>query len=142
MVINHILLENKIDDSKKSVIIKSAAEIRYLKKEYEFLKEIAKSAILGSLCMKELTLKYNEKIIKEFKYNFSRIKTFTQDLEKELIVFDLLFNCGEYKELILKAFLSSNEKMTHENVESYFNYLTWLDKKDKLNEEYELFLED
>lgn len=142
MVINHILLENKIDDSKKSVDIKSSAEIKYFKKEYEFLKEITKSAILGSTCMNELTLKYNEKIIKEFKYNFSRIKTFSQDLEKELIVFDLLFNCGKYKELILKSFLSSNEKMTHENVESYLNYLTWLDKKGKLNEEYELFEEN
>ena len=32
--------------------------------------------------------------------------------------------------------------MTHENVESYLNYLTWLDKKGKLNEEYELFEEN
>lgn len=138
MVINKSLLEKKINTSKKMVTLKSNTEIKNLSNEYEFLQEIMKSAILGSTCMNELELKYDKREIKELKYNFSRIQTFTQDIKKELDVFDLLFNCGKYKELILKSFLDGNEKMTHENVESYLEYLVWIDQKGKLEEEYSL----
>lgn len=140
MVINNSLLEKQINSSKKTIILKTHTEIKNLSNEYEFLKEIMKSAILGYTCVNELELelKYDRREIKEFKYNFSRIKTFTQDIKKELDVFDLLFNCGKYKELILKSFLEINEKMTHENVESYLEYLIWIDQKGKLDEEYSL----
>ncbi|UUV17049.1 hypothetical protein NRK67_03855 [Fusobacteria bacterium ZRK30] len=97
-----------------------------------------KLAILGSICMDKLEFKYNKKELKEFKYNFSRIKTFVQELKEELKVFDLLFNCGKYKALVLTSFLKGNEKMTHESIESYLEYLIWIDKKGKLDEEYKL----
>lgn len=138
MVINNSLLEKEIDNFKDTVTLKTDIEIKNLCKEYDFLKEIMKSAILGSTCMDELEFKYNKKEIKEFKYNFSRIQTFAQDIKKELNVFDILFNCGEYKELVLKSFLDSNEKMTHESVKSYLKYLIWIDQKGKLDEEYKL----
>lgn len=138
MVINKRLLEKQINNSKKTITLKTNTEIRNLSNEYEFLKEIIKSAILGSTCINELELKYDKREIKELKYNFSRIKTFAQDIKKELDVFDLSFNCGKYKELVLKSFLESNEKMTHENVESYLEYLIWIDQKGKLDEEYSL----
>lgn len=138
MVINNKLLEKQINDSKEYVVISNKENIKYLIKEYDFLKEIMKTAIVGSTSLEELEFKYEEKEIKEYKYNFSRIKNFVIEIEKELKVFDLLYDCGKYKELVLKSFISSSEKMTHESIDSYLEYLVWLDKKGKLEEEYQL----
>lgn len=138
MVINNKLLEKQINDSKEWVVISNKENIKYLIKEYDFLKEIMKTAIIGLTSLEELDFKYEEKEIKEYKYNFSRIKNFVIEVEKELKVFDLLYDCGKYKELVLKSFISSSEKMTHESIDSYLEYLVWLDKKGKLEEEYQL----
>lgn len=138
MVINDKLLEEKINNSKKLIIFKDESKINYLIKEYEFLKEIMQLSILGLTSMEEINFKYKKKELEEYKYNFSRIKEFVLEIEKELKNLDLVFNCGKYKDLVLKSFIYSEEKMTHENVTSYLEYLIWIEKKGKLDEEYKL----
>lgn len=81
---------------------------------------------------------YFLKEIGKFHHNIDLIVKAKGILKKELNVFDLLFNCGKYKELVLTSFLKGNEKMTHENVQNYLEYLIWIDKKGKLDEEYNL----
>jgi len=138
MVINNELLEEQINKSKNTVELSDEKTIKYLIKEYDFLKEIMKSTTLGLTSIEALEFKYNKKEIREFKYNFTRVKNFVQEIEKELKIFDIIYNCGKYKKLVLESFLDGEEKMTHESVASYLEYLIWLDKKGKLEEEYQL----
>lgn len=138
MVINNKLLEKQINNSKKLIIFKDETKINYLIREYEFLKEIIQLSILGLTCMEEIEFKYKKNELEEYEYNFSRIKEFVLEIEKELKNLDLVFNCGKYKELILRSFLNSGENMTYESIDSYLEYLVWLDKKGRLDEEYQL----
>lgn len=137
-IINNKLLQDQLESSKSYVNITSEYDLRHLYREYEFLKEIMKSCIIGTTSVTDLDLEYTDKEKKELKYNFTRVKNFVIEIEKEIKLQDKLYKCGKYKELVLRSFIDAGEEITYNGVDSYLEYLIWIDGLGRLEEEYQL----
>ena len=130
-VINKDNIDYLLNKSKRAITITNIAKKIDDQEKYERLKDIMRMAGVGRAAFDEFEFKYDKKENKNIKYVFTRIFNLIREMESEL-------HLGKYRELVIKSFVKEGEPLTEKAVDSYLEYLYWLDGIGQLGSEYEL----
>ena len=130
-IINVKNVQKILNKSKESITITNTNKKVEDTDSYERIKDIMKMVAVGRTSIEEFEFKYDKKSISNIKYIHTRSFNLIRKMETEL-------HLGKYKELVVKSFIKEGEPLTEKAVDSYLDYLYWLDDKGQLESEYEL----
>jgi hypothetical protein len=91
--------------------------------------------------MEILKTSYNKEELKSIKYMITRINNFVNEMEREIFILDIKKTYPKYFDLIIESFKIEGCPANRDNVDSYVEYLKWLDKRKLLKQEFKLLEE-